>query len=213
MMFVPALLVKITLVLGFALLAMTLMPSFSPSVRHLVLLASLGACLVLPIAMLVSPEWEVALLDSSPSPSTGSFAPAALPEKLVTVYLAAPSPLSGKESTKPVGALAGGVDAVRWMSPGGGIFRDAAVLPLVWLIGFLCVVGWLLLGRLRLDHIARSAWPLVDADWRRIFDEECKAAGVTKAVRLLASPAVSTPLTWGWRSPVVMLPEDASDWS
>ena len=213
MSFVPALLVKITVLFGFTLLALMLMRSFSPSVRHLVLLASLGASLVLPIAMLVSPQWKVAILDSSRPASGGSLAPAAAPEKLVNTYLAAASPLSGKDRTKPVGAVAGGVDAVRSPSAGGGMFNDAAFLALVWLAGFLGIVAWLVVGRLRLDHIARSAWPLTDADWRRVLDEECKSAGVTKAARLLGSPAVSTPLTWGWRSPVVMLPEDAIDWS
>lgn len=212
MSLVPALLVKVTLVLAVGLLVVAMMRSFTPSARHLVLLGCLGASLVLPIAMLVSPQWKVAILDSSAVTDAEAFAPAAPPDKLVTAYLAAPSPLSGNESTKAVGALAGGVDAVRSPSASAGLLDAAALVPLIWLIGFVLVVAWLVVGRLRLDHIARTAWPLADADWRRILDEELKAAGISKGVGLFSSPAVSTPLTWGWRSPVVMVPEDAIDW-
>ena len=213
MSFVPALLVKATLVLALGLLLVAMMRSYTPSARHLVLLGCLGASVVLPVAMLVSPQWKVAILNSSAVTDAGSFAHAARPDKRVTAYLAAPNALSGKESTKAVGALAGGVDAVRSPSASGGQFDAAALLPVVWVIGFVLVVAWLVVGRLRLDHIARTAWPLAEADWRRILDEELRAAGISKGVRLFSSPAVSTPLTWAWRSPVVMLPEDAIDWS
>src|SRR5207237_1333891 len=44
-------------------------------------------------------------------------------------------------------------------------------------------------------------------------DDARAEAGVTRDVRLLSSSVVSTPLTWGSTSPVILLPEDAVDWS
>jgi hypothetical protein len=74
------------------------------------------------------------------------------------------------------------------------------------------VIVWLTIGRIRLRRIAEGSWPLTSSDWSGILDEERKYAGVTKPVLLFSSSVVSTPLTWGSRAPVVLLPEDALDW-
>lgn len=214
MPFVPALLVKLSLILVLGLIVVGLMRGFSPAARHLVLLATLAASLALPVVMLVSPQWKVALLPSSGSASSASVVdPGAKNDKLITSYLATSNANPDSRPSPAAGALVGVSDAVRTPSRIGGATDPRALIPLLYLLGVLSVLAWLVVGRLRLDHIAASAWPLDDADWLRIFGEECRSAGVAKRVRLLSSPVVSTPLTWGWRQPVVLLPEDAPDWS
>ncbi|HEY1952460.1 MAG TPA: hypothetical protein VGG76_06610, partial [Gemmatimonadaceae bacterium] len=64
-LFVTTLLVKVTLLLAFALVVVALMRGFAPGHRHVVLLASLTAALALPALMLVTPEWRIALLPSA----------------------------------------------------------------------------------------------------------------------------------------------------
>jgi len=86
------------------------------------------------------------------------------------------------------------------------------MLPLLWAIGFLGIILWLAMGRVRLGGIAATSWRLDDSVWSRLLEQERKYAGVGKPVLLFSSSVVSTPLTWGWRSPVVLLPEDAVDW-
>jgi len=89
MPFVPALLVKLSLILVLGLTVVGLMRGFSPAARHLVLLATLAASLALPVVMLVSPQWKVALLPSSGSASSASAVdPGAKNDKLITSYLA-----------------------------------------------------------------------------------------------------------------------------
>jgi beta-lactamase regulating signal transducer with metallopeptidase domain len=87
------------------------------------------------------------------------------------------------------------------------------LLPLFWAIGFAAVIAWLIIGHIGLRRIAARSWPLDSEDWKRILEEERTYAGVTKPVILRSSSAISTPLTWGVRVPVVLLPEDALEWA
>src|SRR5690348_13665101 len=64
--FVPALLVKVTLIFAAGLCLTAFMRRASSAMRHLVLLAALGCGLTLPLIMSISPRWDVALL-SRPS--------------------------------------------------------------------------------------------------------------------------------------------------
>jgi len=64
--------------------------------------------------------------------------------------------------------------------------------------------AWLAIGRIRLRRIARGAWPLVTTDWQEILGAARAEAGVTREVQLFSSPVVSTPLTWGALSPVIL---------
>jgi hypothetical protein len=77
----------------------------------------------------------------------------------------------------------------------------------------MAVMGWLSIGRIRLRRIAASSWLLDSPDWSGILEQERKYAGVTKPILLYSSSVVSTPLTWGSRAPIVLLPEDALDWA
>src|SRR5204862_3240286 len=81
-----------------------------------------------------------------------------------------------------------------------------------YVFGFTLIIAWLVIGRIRLRRIASEAWPL-DRDWHRILAESCEEAAVMRGVRLLSSSVVSSPLTWGSISPIILLPEDAVDWS
>jgi beta-lactamase regulating signal transducer with metallopeptidase domain len=92
------------------------------------------------------------------------------------------------------------------------VFAVIPLLPLLWAIGFAAVIAWLTVGRFGLRRIAATAWPLNSADWQAILDEERNYAGVTKPVLLSSSSVVSTPLTWGTRAPIILLPEESLDW-
>jgi beta-lactamase regulating signal transducer with metallopeptidase domain len=91
-------------------------------------------------------------------------------------------------------------------------FNLLPLLPLFWAIGFTAVIAWLIIGHIGLRRIAARSWPLDSEDWKRILEEERTYAGVTKPVILRSSSTISTPLTWGVRVPVVLLPEDALEW-
>lgn len=198
--FIPALVIKLTLILALGLFVATTLRSFSPSLRHIILFATLASGLALPLVMLLSPRWNVALLPVSPERSATASqlpAPPASPVSSARIddglFPQVPTTVSG---TTKGAVLTGGMEK----------------LPLVWALGFIAVIGWLAIGRLRLRRIAAESWPLDGPTWSGILDEERTYAGVTNPVLLFSSSIVSTPLTWGWRAPIVLFPEDAIDW-
>lgn len=195
--FIVSLLVKITLLLAVGLIAAASVRSFGPSLRHQVLLVTLGSCLLLPVLMVLAPRWDVGVLP----PATEANVPSTIhssPIPAADARLIAPSGQRSVIAANPSNVSLGRI--------------QSASLPLVWAIGFLAVLAWLIAGRIRLRRIASGSWSLTDADWERVLLEESREAGVAKPIRLLSSSVVSTPLTWGSRAPIILLPEDALDW-
>ena len=200
--FVPDLLIKLTLLLAAGLAIASLVRGAAASLRHLVLFATLASALALPMVMLLAPRWEVPVLPNTAGVSATHYAPSR------SVIEPAGSDL-GLESSTQTSGLA---QSVSGLSTGDATTRAAGnlavvntpwiarvvpALPVVWLLGCVAVFGWLIIGRVRLARIGRSAWPLESVDWQRVLKEERRAAEVTKSVRLCSSPVVSTPLTWG----------------
>ena len=195
--FIVSLLVKVTLLLALGLIASASLRRFGPSFRHQVLLVTFGSCLLLPVFMALTPRWDVGVLPSVAPPDVASNAlgsPAVGSDARLSAQTVQPSVFAGNRSNS----------AVAWI--------QRASLPLVWALGFLAVLIWLAAGRIRLRRIANGSWSLTGSEWKRALEEESREAEVTKPVRLLSSSVVSTPLTWGSRSPIILLPEDALDW-
>jgi len=220
--FVPVLLAKLTLILALGLVVAATLRSLSPSHRHLILVATLASGLALPIAMVSSPQWNVPILSrslssalsltsggaaasSSNDPNSNPFA-GSIAQKGATDSRLSNSALTAKaidvDVEQPTAEARGFVAKVRLLP----------LLPLLWVVGFTAIIAWLAIGRLGLRRIAAKAWPLNGSDWSGTLDEERNYAGVAKAVLLYSSSAVSTPLTWGSRNPIILLPEDALDW-
>ena len=66
--FLPVLLAKLTLILALGLIVAAILRSLSPSHRHLILVATFASGLALPVAMVLSPQWNVPVLPRSFSP-------------------------------------------------------------------------------------------------------------------------------------------------
>jgi beta-lactamase regulating signal transducer with metallopeptidase domain len=208
--FVPALLIKLSLILSLGLILSTMLRSIGPSFRHLVLYATLASCVALPFAMLMSPQWNVAVLPRESSGALQGTTNTTASNSVLTAKVID----AGTPQAPSIDAGAAQISAGAPQLSGGGPrgFPSLPLVPLVWLVGFLAVVAWLAVGRIGLRRIVRSAWPLNSADWKAILDEERAYAGVIREVLLSSSSAVSTPLTWRSSAPVILLPEDALDW-
>jgi len=211
MSFAPALLAKLTLILAAGLLAAALLRSAAPSLRHLVLIATLACGLTLPVAMALSPQWKVPVLPQT-APATSPVAPSTAPVVPPNGAIRRDDALP---AVTPSGAGHAGPAVISTESSSFGnlLGQKDELLLLLWAVGIVLVISWLAIGRIRLRRIAREAWPLKDGEWRKILGESCAEAGVKREVRLLSSSVVSTPLTWGSISPVILLPDDAIDWS
>ena len=219
--FLPVLLAKLTLILGLGLIVAAILRSLSPSHRHLILVATFASGLALPVAMVLSPQWNVPVLPRSfspvLSPTSGRAVSSANDPRShsftgsVAQKGATGSRLSNAALTAKVIDAAAGQPTAEARGFVAKV-RLLPLLPLLWVAGFLAIMAWLAIGRLGLRRIAAKAWPLKGSDWNGTLEEECNYAGVTKAVLLYSSSAVSTPLTWGSRNPIILLPEDALDW-
>ncbi|MFL5483877.1 MAG: M56 family metallopeptidase [Gemmatimonadaceae bacterium] len=206
--FIPGLLIKVTLIFGAGLVVAAAMRRVSSSVRHLVLLATLVCGLTLPALMLISPRWEVGVLPQSSAALIPNVAAAIGDQRSSsTAVPSAPANISTNDANSGARFAAGGVT-----SNPTRLNLDA-VPVLAWAIGLFAVLSWLAIGRLRLRKIAREAWPLSQPEWQRLLDAVRIEADVTRSVRLSTSSFVSTPLTWGTLDPVILLPDDALDWS
>jgi beta-lactamase regulating signal transducer with metallopeptidase domain len=219
--FLPVLLAKLTLILALGLIVAATLRSLSPSHRHLILVATLASGLALPVAMVLSPRWNVRVLPRSFSPAlTPTSGPAASrandpKSHSFTGSVAQKGATNSRVSNSALTAKVIDADVEQPTAEARGIVarvRLLPMLPLLWVVGFAAIMAWLAIGRFGLRRIAAKAWPLNGSDWSGTLDEERNYAAVTKAVLLYSSSAVSTPLTWGSRNPIILLPEDALDW-
>ncbi len=200
------LLAKVSLVLTCGLLLGS-MRRVDPALRHNILLASLCGALVLPLLAIAVPRWNAAILPSVErvTPAWGEARSGwAAPHLAGRGGSGTRVPEAGSPSEAPAGASA----AASTNRP-----TMRLLLLAIWALGTLLLLARLLIGRSRLRAIAARAWAPDDAPWNRLLEEEKLLAGVSGRVRLLVSPAAATPFTWGAREPVVLVPEDALEWS
>lgn len=106
-----------------------------------------------------------------------------------------------KGGTAMTGVIAGGMEMV--VTPGARIFS-----PWPWLLGTLAVVAigrllWVLAGLAALGRLRRRAVPLCPVPG--VFSVAERRLDVRAEFRV--STDVHSPLTYGWRHPVVLLPE------
>ena len=224
--FAVSLLAKMTLVLALGVFVAARARRDRAELRHMILLITIGSALVLPVALMIIPRWDAPLLP-----------PVALPRKADVVLSEAKdrhSPPTFTYTSACPGICGSFIDGYSRSTGLGyslavpGVSFVASTLPsvtpigtgtsrnilwLLWLGGNSLVSLWLVAARLRLLIIGRRACPLDGDAWQSLLHDECVRAGVAQRVRLLVSPVASTPLTWGARRPLILLPEDALQWT
>lgn len=192
------LIVRPTLVLMFATIAVFAMRRFSAASRHLVWSAALSAILVIPLLGPVAPDVGVrmsaevvGLLDINPGRS-------------------APAPGdAGAEGRSAPGSAAAGAQA----EPTGGAELLLSLLwRSIWLagcLGFLTVLG-VRMTTLRL--VERAAGTATEPALLETLESAKRSLGVERPVRLLLGEPAAMPMTWGFGTPRVLLPASATDW-
>jgi hypothetical protein len=88
--------------------------------------------------------------------------------------------------------------------------RAAAV---VWLLGALGVLGRFLAGTLAVSRLARRSERVEDGRWLSLGQRVAIRLGVARPMTLLRSARFDVPVTWGIVYPVVLLPDDADNWT
>ncbi|MEP6506960.1 MAG: M56 family metallopeptidase [Gemmatimonadales bacterium] len=177
----------------------------SASMLRTVWALTLAAAIGLPIGMFFTPAWRVAVIPAdniSVAPISNTAQTAVEPQSSMINAQA----VNRSEEQEP-----GGLPTVRQTS-GSALPEIPVFLAAIWLAGIAAVLGRMALGIIGLNRVARRSSELMDAEWQRLLYKEASLAGVTDVVRLLSSGDVSTPLTFGFRSPKIILPEESAGW-
>ena len=126
---------------------------------------------------------------------------------LEIVAFAAPEPPASLAYALPSGVdLAGFAGAP---APEPTIWDDPTPLVLLAYLGGLAMVGSrLLAGLWTLRRWTRGAHEVDCPEWLAAFDRVKWMVPNAKSVRLLVSEEVNSPLSWGWRRPVILIDTD-----
>ncbi|MCP3960346.1 MAG: M56 family metallopeptidase [bacterium] len=81
-----------------------------------------------------------------------------------------------------------------------------------WATGFILLLVPLVRGIRQRQVLARSALPVESEAWNEQLAELTERLAARRAPRLLISPKITVPMTWGSLRPVILLPEDADCW-
>jgi beta-lactamase regulating signal transducer with metallopeptidase domain len=201
-----ALLLKITVILTGGLVIAALTRRRSAALRHGVWLLALASSLALAVLTPMVPRLSlpVALPAGLEVPNRAAIgqvpSPGAVPEGRV----------AGPENQARVTADDSGVTSNRRSPPSAS--PSAAPLGEVWLVGFLAVLLWCLLGHVGLARLARRATPVEGEMGEEGARGSAWPAGWAPQVRIAWSSSVGTPLTWGWLRPIILLPREAQSW-
>jgi beta-lactamase regulating signal transducer with metallopeptidase domain/DUF4097 and DUF4098 domain-containing protein YvlB len=208
--FVLSMLIKATFVLAAGCIIAVCARRADAAARHAIWALTLAAALALPLGMIATPAWRVSMF----SPQTQQ------PQATRSAEPNVP-PVAGSESrVADVGRSQADDGTVNTITPtdlpSWNSLREAAAdgvwIPVTWLAGVVAILLWMAAGRVGLRRLARRAQVVDAPSWNAMLEEERERAGVKYPVALLSSGAVSTPLTWGTRSPVILLPAESVDW-
>ena len=209
--FVLGIAVPASLVLTAALALSWLLRRRAAGVRHALWTTTFMLLLVLPAARLGLPRWNVPVL---PRATLGAPAAPAIDEPGAATELAAAEstqhgPAVNPEApAPPPNERAAGAGTVAADRPGGpyAIFLGA------WVAGSLVALLSVLVGAARFRALVRDAAPVRDHAWRRDVGRLCLRLGIAREVRVVSSDVVGTPMTGGWRRPVIVVPRSAASW-
>jgi beta-lactamase regulating signal transducer with metallopeptidase domain len=182
-------LLKATAILALGLAASRFAAHARASIRHLILAATFGALVALPLTALVVPRVIVRV----PVPRSGTavaLAPGLTPD----------SPGVAERRAQPAQSSSG-------MS---SIVSLSDVFFWTWSAGAVLVCASLLLAFWRIRWIRRHGLPRPDL--RPLAQAMADEAGIRRPIEVLEHERVAAPLTCGVWRPAIVLPRDARDW-
>lgn len=192
---------KSALIAGAALGLAYVLRSRAASDRAMVLRIGVTMLLLLPLAALFLPSLQIEAFSAPAAAPTAAAAPAPVPVVTETpsTYAYVPGP-----EVQP-----SYVQAADSQPAASTIWDDPTPLVLLaYLGGLLMVGGRLLIGLFLLRRWTRNAHDVTDPEWLAAF---ARVRGADDRTRLMASDAVPSPLSWGWRRPVILIDPDTLD--
>lgn len=185
--------IKVSLVLMLALVAVSALRRRSAAVRHALLQTALIAALAIPLLSQVLPGWRALPQPARPASE-----------------LAHPLSVVGQAEIPSTNVEAVRVDQ-----------KEVAVAPLdwgglvlnLWLLGGGLLMALLAIRMLSMEFAVRHARPLTDRRWSKLAAALAAEFGVKSRVRLRCWSTQRMPAAWGVFRPVILLPSDADGWT
>jgi beta-lactamase regulating signal transducer with metallopeptidase domain len=155
--------------------------------RAMVLRLGVALLLLLPLLAMALPSLEIVAFAAPEAPPAFNYVlPADIALAVPTTELA-----TAAVATEPT------------------IWDDPTPLVILAYLGGLAMVGSRLLAGLFLLHRwTRSGSEVTCPEWNAALDRVRWIAGNAEQVRLLVSDGVKSPLSWGWRRPVILIDPD-----
>jgi beta-lactamase regulating signal transducer with metallopeptidase domain/tetratricopeptide (TPR) repeat protein len=225
---------KATVLFALTALAVSALSRRSAAVRQLVATLGLAGALLLPVASLVAPQWEIPLVPSPLPAAPPELSIAAEPREAPVASwkeegslsrASAESPRVRSESSRPSRetsireeaplATAAAVpieptsNSQPWIDPVVLMFG----LLLLWSVGTVFAIARLVVGLARVAGIRRRASGEADGSWADLLSSLSEKIAIERPVRLFFSDEIAVPVTAGVRRPVVLLPESARRWN
>ncbi len=183
--------------------------------RHLVWTLAMAGLLTLPFLTMILPDWRTPLppLLIHPSGKSSTVAEISTIEDATTEPGVLSSAGSIKElSPVPEESARQKISAAEalmiWSSA-----NWAQIILLVWLVGAMVVLIRTALGMIKVKGIIRVSAYVIDYSWGAMVKRLAGRLQLTEHVALRKSEYVAVPMTWGVFNPVVLLPQDADEWS
>jgi beta-lactamase regulating signal transducer with metallopeptidase domain len=217
---------KSLFVLALAALAALALRRASAAARHLAWsLGIVGLLLLFALALVPLPAtWQVPLWPQAAL--TPHDAPVVVPNTEPHPDRERPLPLLPKgegmkvSSTSEAPSLLHpfpGREGTGRLRPGLGLWglRLGSLWPLLlftlWLLGAAFTLLPTLIGLVAIARLARQSRRVTDGPLPELLTVLARDLKVTWTVRLLLGE-MTTPMTWGWLRPVILLPENAEEW-
>ena len=188
----------------------------SAAARHLTWAIAIAALLALPIASATVPHWLVRIPVAPAIAAAQSPAPAAAaasaPSNWVRTQLSVPDSASRAAASTEHPALST-EDSPAPSAELPALTRILPMVPLIYVVGLLLLLGRLGLEPLALRRLLRTSRELTNPDWQSRLDLATREMGVAGRVRLLQTTQEVMPLTFGTLRPTIVLPASADDWT
>lgn len=180
----------IIIAMGLSATALTTRARARASVRHLLLAVTFASVVALPLVATFLPQIAIPVVSLAAPPDV-------TPASAAGVSRVVPRPA--------VGAAAATDASPRWPA-----ISWIQVARVAWIIGTVAYLASLAVVLWRLRHLRRTGVP-----WRETYDAVqslAADAGLNRPVDVVTHEGVASPLTFGTRRPVIVLPPDARAW-
>jgi len=179
---------KPTLILLMVAALSMLLRRCSAAVRYAVWILALGSAILLPIAVLLVPQFEWSVM----------------PHASTSVMFLRIENVQDAVSRTP-----------REMMPAATYLpRTLPIQPVfIWMIGIAFLLLRLIASTAAVRRMTNNTVTITDDHWRKLILELSEAFRIRRPVRLLFSDQHVSPMTWGVWNPPILLPSAAAQWS